>query len=230
MKALAFALPISLALLTLPATAEVVFSNFPIDGTKGGWPISGPAPVAVSNSFTLDEDAMVNTVSFGALIANGGVVNSVDWVIGTVDFSDSTAPVPGSVLAAGTGFTTTLFLRNNGFDVDQVTFSMPDLFLDSDGTYYLTLTNADASTGFVFWDENDGTHSQYAWFDGGVGPALIQDPGDGTGCPAVITLAGGSGNCTDSFELATPEPSTLALLGAGILAAFVLRRRRAVSR
>lgn len=224
MKTITFVLLLSLTLLTVPAmaTATLVFNNFPISGQIQGWPIN-ITTASASDSFIVPEDPLINTVHFGALLASGDTVTSVDWVIGTV-----VGGTLGPVLASGTGIDTRsgLVTNVNGFDVDEVSFFIPTFDIDDGTLYYLTLENAvSANGGLVTWDQNDGPNSTLAWYDAGAGPVPISD---GAGGCATSSFSGGTGGgtCSESFQLLYgPEPSTFALLGSGALVAFLLRRR-----
>jgi hypothetical protein len=224
MRRLTFALLCSLLLLTLPATAATVltgniFNNSPIDGTIDGWSIYGDG--SVSDSFTVASGATAYVVNFGAWLNPGDSVSAISWSIDTTPLGTGLGNIN---LGAGTVTASSGMLFNNLYlyDIDQVSFSLANgttltpLKL-APGTYYLTLQNAaSAGLGVVYWDENDGANSTAAYSNLG----LITDTGEGCG-----DTGSGSGTCSESFAISTPEPSTLALLCSGILAAFVLRRK-----
>jgi PEP-CTERM motif len=221
MRRLTFALLCSLLLLTLPATAATVltgniFHNSPIDGTIDGWSIYGDG--SVSDSFTVASGATAYVVNFGAWLNPGDSVSAVKWSIGTTPFGADTGT---GTVTASSGM---LFNNLYGYDIDKVSFSLADgttltpLNL-APGTYYLTLQDAaSAGLGVVYWDENDGANSTAAYVNS-IGQLTSTD---GQGC---ADTGSGSGTCSESFDISTPEPSTLALLCSGILAAFVLRRK-----
>lgn len=209
MSKLTLVLLFSLVLLTVPATAGVVFDNFTIkSGTIDAWLINTGS--VVSDSFILGSNAVVNGVDFGVWLNPGASVSQVDWSIGTVPFGSS---------FSGTAVVSDKLLFNNayGFDIDLLTFVLPDLDLAGGQTYYLTLQNTVTSGGGpVYWDESDGANSVAAY----VNALQITDTGAGCGNTGL-----GTNPCSESFDITTPEPSTWMLLGSGILAAFALRRR-----
>jgi len=82
------------------------------------------------------------------------------------------------------------------------------------GTYWLNMQNAVVSSGDpVYWDENDG-------------PSSAIDSSLGSIASEAFTLLGTSATDTTSTTSTTPEPSSILLIGTGILGtAAVLRRR-----
>lgn len=196
-----------LALAALPAAANDLYSNGPVNGTVNAWAISFGG--SVEDSFKLSSDSSLSSLTFYVWVPTGDTVTSVDWGIDTI---------PGTYTDAHVASTTqtTLFTNQYEYDIDQETISLSGLY--APGTYYINLDNAivpDEDT--VYWDINNGPSSAYANFEGGnVADALFP------------------GSNSDPFEIdgtilppgtVVPEPSSLLLLGSG-LAGFVTRTMR----
>jgi hypothetical protein len=196
------------AIATVPAFAGSLYTNGPINGTFSGWAID--AGFSVSDSFTLAQASKVTGADFGAWLFPGDTLTSVDWSIGVSPFDTSGGA--GTVDPAGAPD----FVNEYGFSVDTESFSIPSLSLAA-GTYWFTLQNGSSSLGdLVFWDINNGGsvafENYYGNVNGNQEPGSNSDPFDIYGTPA-----------------ATPEPSSVFLLGSGLLgfAAMLMRRRGA---
>ncbi len=203
---------ICLTLAALPASANL-WDNGPINGTNNAWYID--FGYTVSDSFTLI--AASNTVtsfSFGAWVSTGSILSSVDWSI-----TDQ-----GVVLASGTASGSSLQnqyqFTNGGYDIYKSTASGFNIPLGP-GVYYLNLSNALTPQGDpVAWDENDGV---------GCGGS----DGNGLNCISTAYQSGTGVIPSESFTIqgsgsggSTPEPSSLALFGSGVLGLGGLLRRR----
>jgi hypothetical protein len=200
---------LSFLMLTIPATAGVILDNYPINGGITAWTIN--FTYSVSDSFTLASGATANGVNFGVWLFPQDTITGVDWAIGTGPFGTNYGSGTASVSLGSTS-------GNGIYDVGSASFSLPNIALGA-GTYYLTLQNAVSRGGDpVYWDENDGPGID-AW-----------ENADGHLSGNCAANNGGSGTCAESFQIlgdtsAIPEPTTFALLGAGLLAAAGLRRR-----
>ena len=210
---------LSLTLLTVPAMAGIVFDNFPINGTIDGWAINSDS--SVSDSFTLGSNATLASADFGLFLTDDpGGATFIDYAIGTTPFDNSLGTGdPQAVL-------TLLSIPNSLMDVYDATFVFNSGTALNAGTYYLTLYGFSSFNGVdAYWDENDGSASTNAY---ATGFGHLVDSGSGCGDTGI-----GTGTCSESFEISgttqpvggVPEPSTLVLLGSGILAAFALRRK-----
>jgi PEP-CTERM motif len=192
-----------LALVAIPAWAD--YDNGPINGTTDAWTIN--FGYVVSDTFTLGAAATVTSVSFGVWEFPGDTMSTVDWTI--------TATENGT----GVGLTSNVtdkFISTNqyGYNIDLITFNAGVPL--AAGTYWLNLYNATVPSGDpVYWDENSGAGCK----SGGC-PSQASESAVGT-IPSEAFTIGTSGS-TGS----TPEPSSIMLLGSGMLGLAGLLRRK----
>jgi PEP-CTERM motif len=202
---------ICLTLTALPASANL-WDNGPISGNNNAWSIN--YGYIVSDSFQLI--AASNTItsfSFGAWVASGDTVSSVDWSI-------TSLPNQGTPIDSGTasGLQNDWQKTTAGYDILKVTASGLNFNLGS-GVYYLNLSNATTPQGnAVYWDENDGV---------GCGGS----DGNGLNCISSAYSAGIGSIPSESFTIqgsggTTPEPSSLLMFGSGVMGLGGLLRRR----
>lgn len=181
---------LSLALLTASvAQGQQLFNNFPVNGQISAFQVNGG--YSASNSFTLATGGTAGQLVFGAWLSHGDSVTGVTWSIGTAPF--------GSSAGSGVATATSVFNFSNadGFDVDTVTFSIPNLTLPA-GTYYLTLSAAvSAAANPVYWDINDASGID-AW-DSSYGHLSVSNT-----CFQVIGI---SGSCASSFQILSANTS-----------------------
>jgi hypothetical protein len=190
-----------LALAAVPALAQS-YDNGPINGTTDGWTIN--FGYVVSDTFKWS-GGNLNKVSFGVWEFPGDVLQTVDF---TVSASENGTGVGGTRNVSDTFISTNQY----GYDVDLISFNTGGVPLNS-GTYWLNLYNAVVPSGDpVYWDENTGVGC------GGSGcPSMASESAIGT-IPSEAFTVSGSGT--------TPEPTSIMLLGSGILGlAGVLRRK-----
>jgi opacity protein-like surface antigen len=208
-------------LLSVPASADVAYTNGDVNGTIVGWTIS--SSFSVADSFTLLSSETLNSVSFGAWVSPGDTEETVDWAIvdDPADCSSGTSCSPVEASGAGAALTPTFDSTNSVYNVDTDTFSLPDVVLGP-GTYWLALYNATtADSGTLYWDENDGPSEAWENVVGYLTPA-----NSNSNC----TTGGSTGYCSESFTIfdtgsAVPEPGTVALGGFGLLLLGGLRRK-----
>lgn len=193
---------VSLALLGANVCAGTLYSNGAINGTFGAYDINSNAAnhhqnYSVSNSFTLNSDALIGSAEIGLWTVIGDMPVSLQWSIGSSPFSAD----------YGTGSAT---LSNIWFANYQTAY---EIFLSSfnldvavsAGTSWLTLSNA---LGQI-------PDSEIAW-DANSGPSSALDNGAPIKQSEYFKLS------TD--QVPVPEPSSLYLSGIGIL--VLLKRRR----
>jgi hypothetical protein len=193
---------LALGLIAVPALAQTVYSNGPINGTIDAWTIN--FGLVVSDTFTTT-GGNVNGLSFGVWEDPGDLLLTAEVQItsaeagGTV-FSDQVANFTQSDCSG----------NQYGFNVCTETGSLSPVNLAA-GTYWINLDNAVTEAGSpIFWDENDG-------------PSLASQTSVGTIPSESFTVLGGTSTTSGGT---VPEPSSVMLLGSGILGlAGVLRRK-----
>jgi PEP-CTERM motif-containing protein len=193
------------ALVAIPALAQNdIYDNGPINGTVDAWTIN--FGFIVSDTFTIAEGGnTVNGLTFGAWLFPGDILQSAEVSITSSEFGGTTY-FDGVVNFTQSGCTSNQF----GFDVCNETGSFDPVSL-SGGTYWLNLQNAVVNTGDpVYWDENGG-------------PSSASENSVGTIPSEAFTILGGTTTTTTST---TPEPSSILLLGSGLLGMAGLLRRK----
>jgi hypothetical protein len=206
-----------LALAAVPASAQVLYDDGPINGTTDAWTIN--YGYVVGDTFTLSANSTVGGFNFGVWEFPGDVMTSVDWSI-TSQYDGGT--VYGSGTANGKNLTDQFISLNQyGYNIDKITVSNLNVPLSSGTTYWLNLQNASVPSGNpVYWDENSGL-------------GCTGDDGHGGGCPSMASNGGIGTILAESFDIngtggggTTPEPSSILLFGSGMLGlAGVLRRK-----
>ncbi len=196
---------------SLPAAADTVYENGPINGNVDAWTIN--FGFVVSDTFTISGgNTTITGVSFGAWLFPGDTLTSVEVDItssenGGMSYFNQTVNFTGAGCA----------LNQYGYNVcdETGTFNGPTL---QNGTYWLNLENASVPSGDpVYWDENSGIgcHSEGC-------PSEPSENSVGTIPSESFSVLGTLASTTGT----TPEPSSLLLFASGFVGvAAVLRRR-----
>ena len=194
----------------LPAAAQVLYENGPINGESDAQSINFGS--IVGDTFTISTgQSTINGLSFGAWLFPGDVLESVDVWISSQALGGGTTYFNQQVSFTQSG----CFANQYVFNVctETASFNGPAL---GNGTYWVNLLNAVVNDGDpVYWDENSGIgcHSP--------------------GCPSEALSNAGSIQSeafsilgTSSGTGSVPEPESLFLFaGGGVVAAGAFRRK-----
>ena len=208
-------LALCLTLAVVPAMAQTVYSNGPINGNTDAWTIN--FGFVVSDSFTTPGGLLINGLVFGAWAFPGDVLETAEVSITSSPFFGTT--YTNQVVS----FTQSGCSGNEyGFNVCTETGTFGTSVNLAAGTYWLNLYNAVVNDGDpIYWDENSGPSraldccgSEY----GTVFPSVVGTiPSEAfTVLGQGITCGGGAGCQPQSV----PEPSSLTLLSLGSVAWF----------
>ena len=198
--------------LAVPASAQTLYENGPINGETDAWTIN--FGFAVSNSFTISTgNSALTGLSFGAWLYPGDTLESAEVLLSSQPFGGMT------YFDQHVNFTqSNCFVNNYAYDVCTETgsFNGPTL---GNGTYWLSLLNAVTAQGNpVYWDENSGIgcHSQGC-------PSQACENGciDGGSMPwEAFSILGTSGTGS------VPEPTSIFLFASGVLGVTGFLRRK----
>ena len=198
-------------LLAVPAMAQVVYENGPINGNIDAWTIN--FGFGVADTFTISTGtATVSGMSFGAWITPGDTLQSVELSLTSGEFG-GTVYFDGQVPITQSGCVLNVY----SFDVCTETATFAGTALNN-GTYWVDLQNGITSGGNpVYWDENDGVgcHSPGC-------PSLAGPNGEGTLPSESFSILGTSSSPTSTV----PEPSSLMLFASGVVGLAGLVRRK----
>jgi hypothetical protein len=157
----------------------------------------------LSDSFVPTFTGQLTSVQAGIWTNFADPLSSVGWSIGTSFF--------GSDIGSGVATTTDNYDQSVGaYEADLDTFALPNLFVSSGMTYYLTLYNAVTSGhNSVYWAASNGSSLAELNFQTLNG---VSEPSE------VFTLFANP-------VTAIPEPISLSIFGAGLIGACALRMR-----
>ncbi len=203
-------LALCLTLAAVPAMAQTVYSNGPINGNTDAWTVN--FGFIVSDTFNVtNNNTTITGGSFGMWLFSGDTLTSAELSITSGENSGT------SYFDQTVNFTQGACTANQyGYNVCQenTSFSGPTL---NAGSYWLNLQNASVPSGDpVYWDENSG-------------PSTASENSIGSIPSEAFTVLGSStttSSSTSSTTTSVPEPSSIMLFGSGILGlAGVLRRK-----
>lgn len=196
--------------VVLPASAQTLYENGPINGETDGWTIN--FGFVVSDSFTISSgNSTITGMSFGAWLTPGDVLQSVEIDI-TSDVWSGTTYFNQQVNVTQSGCFTNVY--NYEVCTETASFNGPTL---GNGTYWVSLLNAVSSDDDpVYWDENSGVgcHSQGC-------PSEAAPGGEGTLPSEAFSILG-----TSSGTSSVPEPQSLLLFSGGVLTVLGFLRRK----
>lgn len=193
--------------MTLPALAQTVYSNGPINGNVDSWTIN--FGFVVSDTFNVvNNGTTVTGFDFGAFVFPGDTLTSAELSITSGENSGT------SYFDQTVNFTQSNCKVNQyGFNVclESSAFQSPTL---NAGTFWVNLQNASTPSGDpVFWDENSG-------------PSMASESTVGSIPSESFTVFGTSSSTTTTTGTSVPEPGSIFLLGSGVLGLAGLVRRR----
>ena len=197
-------------LLALPAYAQTVYSNGPINGTTDAWTIN--SGFVVSDTFTTS-GGNITGLMFGAWTFPGDVLESAEVSVTSSEFGGTT--YSNQIV----NFTQSGCSGNQyGFNVCTEAGMFGTAVNLAAGFYWVNLSNAVVNNGDpIYWDENSG-------------PSSASGNSVGT-IPSEAFTIGGCG-CCGSDQLipdclpppTSPEPGSIVLFGSGILGVGSLLR------
>ncbi len=212
-------LTLSLMMAAVPATAQTVYSNGPINGNNDAWTIN--FGFIVSDTFNVaNNNTTITGANFGIWLFPGDTLTSAELSItssenGGTSYFDQT--VNFTAISCH-------FNQFGDFNIcnESTAFNGPTL---NSGTYWLNLQNASVPSGDpVFWDENSGVGCTSPGC-----PSSASRNEVGTIPSESFTVLGTQSSTTSTSTTTTgtvPEPGSLMLFGSGILGLVGMLRRK----
>jgi hypothetical protein len=218
--------------LSAPAFAQIIFTTGPINGTVTGFFVTGPnqpnsPPPPQTPSIQDISDKFVTTSSGGATAVEWGewsvgAPTSFAWSLAT-DSSGAFTQNLGNATVAQNSLNSVFLVTNSfGYGVYDVTAHFADIGMPA-GTYWLTISNATdaAADGSQAWDVN-GAAVICNYRQSGTNLLAC-----GSGTTHTTPQSGeGEAFTISGSQATTPEPSSILLLGSGILGLFGILRRK----
>ncbi|MGA8875101.1 MAG: PEP-CTERM sorting domain-containing protein [Candidatus Korobacteraceae bacterium] len=214
MKSLTPIIAITIAMmLSVPAAAQVVYNNGPINGNNDAWTIN--LTFAVSDTFTISNGAAnVTGLSFGAWLSPGDTLTSAEVSITSLENGGTT------YFDQMVNFTASNCVNNEyGFEIctESGSFNAGNF---TNGTYWLNLQNADVPGGDpIYWDQNSGVGCTSPGC-----PSSASDNAVGSIESEAFTILGSASSTSSTTSV--PEPSSLILFASGVLGLGALVRRK----
>ncbi len=211
---------LAMTLATVPAMAQTVYSNGPINGNIYAWTVN--FGFVVSDTFNVaNSNTSISGASFGIWLFPGDTLTSAELSItsqenGGITYFDQIV-----------NFTPSNCSNNMfGYDLCRETTTFNTLMLNS-GTFWLNLQNASVPSGDpVYWDENFGGPGSHAW------PVSLASENTVGTIPSESFTILGNGTSTypagagGEASTSVPEPSSIVLFASGILGLAGMPRRK----
>ena len=194
-----------ICLAGVPAVADTIYNNGPINGTTDAWTVN--FGFVVSDTFTIPAGGgTITGLNFGAWMFPGDDIHIGDVFITSSEFGGTTY-FDGTI-----NFTVSDCSTNQyGYSVCTESGRLGPVNL-AGGTYWLSLENFEDVGDPLYWDENSG-------------PSQASENTIGTIPSEAFTLLGTSSTTTTS-STSVPEPNSVMLFGSGILGLAGMLRRR----
>lgn len=198
-----------LTIATVPAIAQTVYTNGPINGNFDAFTVN--FGFIVSDTFNVtNNNTTLTGFSFGAWLLPGDTLTSVELSI-TSNEEGGTTFFDNTINFTQSGCVTNQY----GFNVCTETGNIAGGPTLNAGTYWLNLQNASVPGGDpVYWDANSG-------------PSIASENSEGSIPSEAFTVLGTSTTTsTSTSTTSVPEPGSILLVGSGILSLAGLVRRR----